>query len=497
MIRVVIVEDEMLVRLGMRTIMEQSDQPIEVIGAFASAQEALAWFDTHTADVLVTDIRLPGMSGLEMVSALGPEHRCMCKLVLSCLNTFDYAREAYELGVDKYILKQELQEDELPGLVCRLYAAPASPMEARLLDREQPEGDATCLLAGTMLLRGSAAVGDSDVDLNMIAGLLGEIPGPYSLRRVGVHEGDGLYLLLSFAPGIEAAGLAREMDLFFATACRRLGNYVSGRLFLALSPAFVGEVGWEAAERTLQQAMPAAFYAEAPQLVWAEGLPPFAPDAPDLHWPMDKLLEEPERRAFSIYLQDYFAACRRANVLPDAVRVQAAAFLHRLDHLLRQRHGACLEDIHTGDLPANYIGIQRIAGCGLLRCWLEELVEAASTYGEEERRKQNRMAGVLEYLEQNYRQDITLDTLAGVFHISPAYLSSQFSQKTGQTFTRYLGGLRIKQAMELLAQSDLSIEQIALESGFRNSNYFFRLFKRTAGRTAGEYRRLHRKVPKT
>ncbi len=106
------------------------------------------------------------------------------------------------------------------------------------------------------------------------------------------------------------------------------------------------------------------------------------------------------------------------------------------------------------------------------------------------RENKSTMTGVLERLKRDYAQEITLEGLAGEFFISPTYLSFLFRKKTGVPFTRYLGQLRVQRAMALLEDSDLSIERIARETGFQNVNYFFRLFKKLTGITAGEYRKL-------
>ena len=112
MIRVAIVEDEMLVRLGLRMCLESSPD-IYVAGAFASAEEAETGQDKAPVDVLLTDIRLPGNSGLELMRRLRKKYPQMLFVVLSCYDDFTYAQRAMEYGASRYILKHELDEKEL------------------------------------------------------------------------------------------------------------------------------------------------------------------------------------------------------------------------------------------------------------------------------------------------------------------------------------------------------------------------------------------------
>ena len=83
MLSVVLVEDEMLVLLGTKMCIQESGYNMNVIATFSTAEAAYDFFDSHTADVLVTDIRLPGMSGLELIEKIKPAHKHMIIIVLS------------------------------------------------------------------------------------------------------------------------------------------------------------------------------------------------------------------------------------------------------------------------------------------------------------------------------------------------------------------------------------------------------------------------------
>ena len=132
MIRVAIVEDEMLVRLGLRMCLESSPD-IYVAGAFASAEEAETGQDKAPVDVLLTDIRLPGNSGLELMRRLRKKYPQMLFVVLSCYDDFTYAQRAMEYGASRYILKHELDEKELPRILLELV------QESRSAVSQEPE----------------------------------------------------------------------------------------------------------------------------------------------------------------------------------------------------------------------------------------------------------------------------------------------------------------------------------------------------------------------
>ncbi|TVY08579.1 helix-turn-helix transcriptional regulator [Paenibacillus cremeus] len=96
---------------------------------------------------------------------------------------------------------------------------------------------------------------------------------------------------------------------------------------------------------------------------------------------------------------------------------------------------------------------------------------------------------VLEYLEQHYHEDITLDSVAEKLDISGGYLSSYFKEKTGHNFIDYVHEVRITKARELLLQSELKIQEAASQVGYHNLNSFNRMFKKYTGMTPSEFRR--------
>lgn len=98
------------------------------------------------------------------------------------------------------------------------------------------------------------------------------------------------------------------------------------------------------------------------------------------------------------------------------------------------------------------------------------------------------------YLEIHFRDSISLDDLAGLFYIDKYYLTRRFKQQYGCTVNTYLQQLRITHAKHLLRFSDRSIEEIALDCGVNDPNYFARLFKKVEGISPGEFRRSWRSI---
>lgn len=92
------------------------------------------------------------------------------------------------------------------------------------------------------------------------------------------------------------------------------------------------------------------------------------------------------------------------------------------------------------------------------------------------------------YIDENFRRDISLDDVSREVDISPYYFSKLFKQETGKNFIEYLTEIRLKNARELLQNSQLSIKEICVQSGYGDPNYFSRIFKKYEGVTPSEFR---------
>lgn len=104
--------------------------------------------------------------------------------------------------------------------------------------------------------------------------------------------------------------------------------------------------------------------------------------------------------------------------------------------------------------------------------------------------KRRSLQSIKDYLDQNYREKITLDTLAETFYINKFYLARIFKEQFGVSINRYLAQIRVTHAKQLLRFYDLSVEQVGSRCGIDEPAYFARVFKKVEGITPGQYRRM-------
>ncbi len=123
---------------------------------------------------------------------------------------------------------------------------------------------------------------------------------------------------------------------------------------------------------------------------------------------------------------------------------------------------------------------------------LEEAGGEVRRRGREDFRGEWLREKVLPYIRENYRAELPLTRLAGIFYVNPQYLCRAFRRETGQTMREYVAGLRIEEASRLLRESGWPVGRIAAQVGWPDPNYFSRIFHSRTGLSPREYRRQSR-----
>lgn len=120
MCRVLLVDDEKIARTGLRTVFDWKGHGYEVVGEAANGAKAMKWVESRDIDILITDIAMPVMDGLELTRAARELCPWVQVLLLSCHSNFIYVREGIRLGASDYILKPTLTESTLVPVLDQL-----------------------------------------------------------------------------------------------------------------------------------------------------------------------------------------------------------------------------------------------------------------------------------------------------------------------------------------------------------------------------------------
>lgn len=104
-------------------------------------------------------------------------------------------------------------------------------------------------------------------------------------------------------------------------------------------------------------------------------------------------------------------------------------------------------------------------------------------------KKLNRLTTITNYIKENYREEISLESLAGIFGYAPAYLSRMFQKYAGINYKDYVQNVRVEYAFRELTGTDHTMSEIAANNGFPNNKAFAKAFQKKYGMLPSEYRR--------
>jgi YesN/AraC family two-component response regulator len=121
---------------------------------------------------------------------------------------------------------------------------------------------------------------------------------------------------------------------------------------------------------------------------------------------------------------------------------------------------------------------------------IQESVDAVQTL--KEKHHGRFVERTIDYIQENYCHDISLDDISGAVYLSPKYLSAIFKQETGRTVFSYVTDLRMQKAAALLEEESIQVKDLAGQVGYNNVQSFIRFFKRTFGLTPAQYRKTRK-----
>ncbi|MBB6637405.1 response regulator [Cohnella thailandensis] len=495
MIRVLLVEDEWLVREALRIRVPWDSYGFEVVEESANGEEALERFEALQPDVVFTDIRMPVMDGLTFIRRIRERSPSIPICILSSHTDFELVQQGIRLGVFEYMDKLRLSPEEIGDCLRRLRQAvedrrriPEPASRQRDAGKISPELQPLSAVLDPIQWVGSLMVGRAaktrwvwHILLDAAVEREREFsPGDMARRMASpdlVAEGR---VFLDVEKRIHAV-LERggEEERLLLARCAEEGIAV-----LASSPVELpreAERGLREAEELQEDLFyvgPGRLLAHSDKRVFSRGEAAFEPARED---ELAFLLAGRRANDFLAALED---AVRRA----DARGVHPRRLVQELSFLL-VRHlpkGIWHEDSMSG--PDSFIGRLQASRTAeqLVRETAALLVRA--TDGRADPGGSREVDLALRFIREHYGEKITLKRLAEATHLNANYFATLFREKTGDTPMSYITAYRIERAKEMLKQEHLYVQDIAERVGLPNLSHFSRLFKQTTGMSPTEYR---------
>ena len=471
-----------------------------------NGREALALYEAEKPALIITDIQMPVMDGLELIRAVRAVSPAQPVAILSCHERFSYAKEALRLGVIDYILKDSFTGSTLVDMLSRLDAAGAEPDEPKPLQsqalesalRGEPMNDSDrAALSGRdyFLMAIARPDGFCDMDLppRVLWGALGGTGGQAAFRN-------GKLYAMGFLPRLPSGAdqLRHRVECLGAVrlALEKPDQAVTiGVSEILRSPDKLGEGMNQATEALLS----AVFQGRGRNLYYeASGMPGTKAQL--------KALDEGVSR-----VREALKNGNEAQLLSEVRRLyhrdlQGMMQYNYLNHVNALLMGILTQACLAGDIPFRSIfgadtvsldALDEMDSIAAICGWFVERFGAlcravSAAYSP-------RLSQIIRYIDQHYCEDLTLEGLAATFLIHKVYLAKVFKAETNLSVGEYIRNKRMERAKALLAREDVRVGEVVDKLGFHNAQTFYNLFKRCVGMSPSEYKALceMRRVTKT
>ncbi len=536
MIKIFLVEDEIAIRKGIKNSIDWEKEGYEFVGEAGDGELAYPMILKTKPDILITDIKMPFMDGLQLSKLVRKELPATKILILSGYDEFEYAKEAIKLQVAEYLLKpissaklldvlaqvKEVirQEQEEKELIKKYREDMKENRElekerflnqiitqnlslAQILETGESLGmDLSAPLYNILLLKITENGGKQETYAE-IESALDTLSGVFSFRR-GVDE--WLFLLTAD----DAEKMERRIE-----SCRKTVRQITEKTDPPVE--YFGALGNPVERlREIKNSLKEAEKKFAFQYLkkWNQILEIPVRDVGSSENPQTEKKENEEllissvqvdklnhkiienfihtglRREVSNFVDDYFMSLGEKSVQSLMFRqyvamdfyLAAVAFLERLGFSSKELVERC------GDLKEMEQVIQTIEQT---KEYIKKVLDATLECRESVSRKRygDLLKEAVSYIEHHYEEeDISLNQVAASVNISPSHFSTIFSKEMGETFIEYLTNVRMERAKQLLRSSTMKTAEIAYAVGYKDAHYFSYLFKKVQKCTPREFR---------
>ncbi|SFS69643.1 response regulator transcription factor [Paenibacillus sp. 453mf] len=506
--KVMIVDDEMLVRQGIKHLMNWEQAGFRIVGEAANGLEALDLVEEVKPHIILTDIVMPIMDGEKFVKIVKERHPRIEVIVLSSFSEFEYVRSTFQSGVADYILKPKLEADYLLSILNKTAAQIVELQETAV---EEPAEERYIEQAAEKLIAGYEAElqpgmldtvlpGDSYVlfgmDMKHIAmqevrsSLIQTVETMISqvTDTVSIHlnmKDQALYLMNM------DSGVWNSLIMEVRERIGQLPPEKKSGVHFVLTDRFTDfyQLG-EVYQNQFLSLARYSFYLPDMHFIFGGDLPDLPQVAADLD--MGELTEQLKRKQFQRGFAGFLEHIHLKSMDYRTDTFEFKAYLGNFIFNVTSTLGKMKYDTERLE-QSKYEFFRRIDEARYARDAIQRIVdfihEAEQVIGETNTAVNPNMAMLLSYIQEHFRESVTLTEVAKQFHFNPSYLSSYFSAHNNEGFSEYLNKIRVQKAMELLTSTEESISEISASVGYSDQSYFTKVFKKLTGLSPSTYRR--------
>ncbi|MCL2866704.1 MAG: response regulator [Clostridia bacterium] len=528
MLRVVIADDEERICKLIQILADWPRLGMEVAGIATNGPDALTAVIQTNADILITDIRMPGMDGLELIANAKELLPDLEVIIISGYAQFDYARTAIRHGVGEYLLKP-INKDTLNATL--------EKTALRCMDKIRARGGA----------EGLKAVSKDEISAARETLVMDLADGRYKAKTV--RELENSYRFNAKEAVLQVFIIKMDYDdaVFSASSLDVVRNRMAGvfkpvaeklaadYVFAYPDTRMIGILNYaEREEEVLRDRLRSGLNQLVAlkdlfgAIVFSMSLGVIARSADTLAYAFqsaqdaiaDRLVEGAERlievRAsrsgvdtfplLDQFIKDAVRAMERRDaelgyqaVIVLSEKVMRLPGVHGRDVLQLVKNAAIRFSARAdAETPEDLLRVfqdkaERASSArGLFDALGTYIADVIRDTLERERNRETRPIRMAkQYIREHFAEPLSLDEVSEAAGFSAAYFSTFFKKETGEGFNRYLTGVRIDAAKEYLRETRMPIHEIGKRVGYNDNKYFIGMFKSVTGLTPSEFRKLY------
>ncbi|MFB9754172.1 response regulator [Paenibacillus hodogayensis] len=520
-LKALLVDDEINIMRNLQTVIPWEALGIEVVGLALNGVKALELIEEHDPDLILSDIRMPVMDGIELLKRLQERQYEGEVIMLTGFQEFDYARSAVKYGAKDYILKP-IDYEELESVVGRLAQQIRERRNTKL--QEQRKWKEMSTLAHEKMLydvlMDYTTVGSlpddehGQLDQSVYTLLVADLDGYSQLARrweegerklrnfairnvlqdalqpyrlvyavMQTREGEWCVLIQREASGPQAA--SDEVRRWCAALLHAVEQYAKLTISVGIYPCPVPLESLAAARISVQRALQLS--PGERQVLLADDCRPADEANTPLWGVIDQLatgMKQGDRESIEQAIGDLHAGIRA--VLGQSV-LRGEQMMHFLVlHLMREMRDV---GMLTGEREeAVWAKLEKSVSVKGLFDTLDSLIDECLSARTVKKTGEVLMMSAKDYIDRHLSDDLGVEQLADHLGISCSYFSLLFKQQNGETFVEHVTRRRVERAKSLLLAGDKSITQIGKEVGYAERRYFTKVFLKQVGQTPSEFR---------
>lgn len=479
-----IVEDEKLIRQGIRTMAQRCGVPIDTILECSNGEMALEVLKEQDIDVMFTDIRMPKMDGIRLVQEVSKLENKPLIVAVSGYDDFSYAVEMLRNGVKEYILKP-VEREIITEVLSRLNAE----IEQKK-SREKNERQIGVQQIKHILRQNSLP----QEELQLLE------------QNYGAHFYRNGFVICMTASTVEAEDANIVMvldDICDGKVCLVDADHLEPFALNELSdaPAGISSVchGIREIPKAFAEARKAREYAFClgRTMHYPTDMEISVPDG--LKKQAEKMLEEQaQMQRLQLIGTDkteelitgwerIFAEVAKARIAPADFFATMDSFLKEFPKIYRN----VLEENDKIDIlhSEHFLEFQNLEEYkDFLLNWILAIHQRINRQTDSGKNQQ-KIKMAIDYITQNYNKDLNMAVVSNYISMNYSLFSFAFKQYTGSNFVNYLKDIRIREAKRLLADTDMKIVEISRSIGYDNEKNFMKVFKASCGVSPTEYRK--------